>query len=126
MDEMLALLGTHTPCLLFEQLFLEHLSEDICIQLVVDTMVESYCELAICADALWSSQDAQQTSFTTNALNHRLLTQKTRSSDPKKSSVLACASIIAPTEKQSKGVDSHVNGREMSRPAASSHSSWPE
>lgn len=29
MDEMLALLGDHPPCMLFEQLFLERLSEDI-------------------------------------------------------------------------------------------------
>ena len=34
MDEMLALLGDHTPCLLFEQLFLERLPVDIQIQLV--------------------------------------------------------------------------------------------
>lgn len=34
MDEMLAPLGDHTPCLLFEQLFLERLPEDIRIQLV--------------------------------------------------------------------------------------------
>ena len=34
MDEMLALLGDHTPCLLFDQLFLKHLYEDICIQIV--------------------------------------------------------------------------------------------
>ena len=31
MDEMLALLGDHTPCLLFEQLFLERLPEDIIV-----------------------------------------------------------------------------------------------
>ena len=34
MDEMLALLGDHPPCLLFEQLFLERLPEDIRIHLV--------------------------------------------------------------------------------------------
>ena len=34
MDEMLALLGDHPPCLLFKQLFLERLPEDIRIQLV--------------------------------------------------------------------------------------------
>ena len=34
MDEMLGLLGDHPPCLLFEQLFLERLPEDIRIQLV--------------------------------------------------------------------------------------------
>ena len=45
MDEMLALLGDHTPCLLFEQLFLERLPEDTRIQLV-DGKIEDHRELA--------------------------------------------------------------------------------
>ena len=56
MDEMLALLGDHPPCLLFEQLFLERLPEDIRIQLV-DANVDDYRHLARRADALWSSRD---------------------------------------------------------------------
>ena len=59
MDEMLALLGDHPPCLLFEQLFLERLPEDIRIHLV-DAKVEDCRELARRADALWSSRDAQE------------------------------------------------------------------
>ena len=55
MDEMLALLGDHPPCLLFEQLFLERLSEDIRIQLV-DSKMDDYRQLAKRADALWSSR----------------------------------------------------------------------
>ncbi len=54
MDEMLALLGNHTPCPLFDQLFLERLPEDIRIQLV-DAKVEDPRELARGADALWST-----------------------------------------------------------------------
>ena len=38
MDEMLALLGDHPPCMLFEQLFLEWLPEDIRVQLVDATV----------------------------------------------------------------------------------------
>ena len=55
MDEMLALLGDHPPCLLFEQLFLERLPEDIRIQLV-DSKIDDYRQLAKRADALWSSR----------------------------------------------------------------------
>ena len=53
MDEMLALLGDHPPCLLFEQLFLERLPEDIRIQLV-ESKIEDHRQLAKRADALYS------------------------------------------------------------------------
>ncbi len=56
MDEMLALLGDHPPCLLFEQLFLERLPEDIRIQLV-DSKIDDCRQLAQRADALWVSWD---------------------------------------------------------------------
>ena len=48
---MLALLGSHTPCLLFEQLFLEQLPDDIRIQLV-DAKFEDHRKLARRADIL--------------------------------------------------------------------------
>ncbi len=57
MDEMLALLGDHPPCLLFEQLFLERLPEDIRTHLV-DVKFDNCREMAKRADALWSSRDA--------------------------------------------------------------------
>ena len=41
MDEMLALLGDHSPCFLFQQLFLERLPEDIRVQLV-DSEADDY------------------------------------------------------------------------------------
>ena len=56
MDEMLALLGDHPPCLLFEQLFLEKLPEDIRAQLV-DSKIADHRELARKADALWTAKD---------------------------------------------------------------------
>ena len=67
MDEMLALLGDHPPCLLFEQLFLERLPEDIRIQLV-DSGIDDYRLLAKRADALWSSRDME---FSANAVQRR-------------------------------------------------------
>lgn len=67
MDEMLALFGEHIPCLLFEQLFLECLAEDIRIQLV-DAKIKDHCQLAKRADALWSSRD---TGFSTANTIHR-------------------------------------------------------
>ena len=56
MDEMLALLGDHTPCMLFKQLFLERLPQDIRIQLV-DAKIENHRLLAKRADALWAGWD---------------------------------------------------------------------
>ncbi len=55
MDETLALLGDHPPCMLFEQLFLERLPEDIRVQLV-DIKVEDHRDLARKADALWAAK----------------------------------------------------------------------
>ena len=46
MDEMLALLGDHPPCLLFKQLFLEGLPDDIRAQLV-DAKMEDPKELTL-------------------------------------------------------------------------------
>ena len=54
MDDMLALLGDHTPCFLFQQLFLQCLPEDIRVQLV-DSKADDYRHLAKKADALWAS-----------------------------------------------------------------------
>ena len=68
MDEMLALVADHTPCLLFEQLFLERLPEDIRIQLV-DTKFDDLRHLARRADALWSSRDMELSSV--NATSQR-------------------------------------------------------
>ena len=67
MDEMLALLGDHPPCLLFEQLFLERLPDDIRIQLV-DSKIDDHRQLAKHADALWSSREMGPD---TNAVLHR-------------------------------------------------------
>ena len=58
MDEMLALLGDHSPCLLFEQLFLERIPDYICIQLV-DAKIDDHRQLVKRVDALWSSRDTQ-------------------------------------------------------------------
>ena len=67
MDEMLALLGDHPPCLHFEQLFLERLPEDIRIQLV-DAKIDDHRQLAKRADALWSSRDTATISPVENAV----------------------------------------------------------
>ena len=56
MDEMLALLGDHPPCLLFDQLFLERLPDEIRVQLV-DAKIEDHRELAMRADALWAARE---------------------------------------------------------------------
>ena len=70
MDEMLALLSDHTPCLLFEQLFLKRLPDDIRIQLV-DGKIEDYRALARRVDDLWSSRDMEP--LTVSAVQRRPL-----------------------------------------------------
>lgn len=52
MDEILSLLDGHKPCLLAEQVFLEHLPEDIRMQ-IADEDFEQPQALAIKADNLW-------------------------------------------------------------------------
>ena len=69
---MLALLGDHPPCVLFEQLFLEHLPEDIRMQLV-DAQIDDCRKLAKHADALWTSQDME---YSTNAVHHNRPTKQ--------------------------------------------------
>ena len=87
MDEMLALLGNHTPCLLFEQLFLERLPEDIRIQLV-DAKFKDHRELARRADILWSSRDMGETVLThavqrqSSANRQRQLDKRSSAPDP--------------------------------------------
>ena len=78
MDEMLALLGDHSPCFLFQQLFFERLPEDIRVQLV-DSTADDYRHLAKKADALWASREM---SFSTNAVQRRLSSQKLRAKHP--------------------------------------------
>ena len=56
MDEMLALLGDHPPCMFFRQLFLERLPEYIRTQLV-DAGIADPRQMAKKADALWESRD---------------------------------------------------------------------
>ena len=78
--EMLALLGDHPPCLLFEQLFLERLPEDIRIQLV-DTKFEDHRELARRADALYASRDMG--SFSAQAVQRPPPTAGQKQAQPK-------------------------------------------
>ena len=58
MDEMLSLLADHGFCFLAEQLFLEQLPEDICLQLSNDDFTNPRA-LAIKADVLWIANSKQ-------------------------------------------------------------------
>ena len=58
MDEMLALLGDHPPCFLFQQLFLERLPEDMRSQLI-DAKVEDCRQLARRADRIWAARQTR-------------------------------------------------------------------
>ena len=72
MDDMLALLGDHPPCFLFEQLFLERLPKDIRIQLE-DAKFDDCRQLVKHADALWVSRDM---GFCTNAVQRNRPTRQ--------------------------------------------------
>ena len=65
-DEMLALLGDHKPCMLFESLFLRCMPDDIRLQLVSNSFADMHA-LAKCADALWQARGQTEVpSFTSN------------------------------------------------------------
>ena len=67
MDEMLALLGDHKPCMLFESLFLMCMPDDIRLQLDVSTSLSDIRTLAECADTLWQAREQTEVlSFTSN------------------------------------------------------------
>jgi hypothetical protein len=65
MDEMLALLGDHRPCLLFEELFRQQLPSDIRMALVSDDFTDPRA-VARRADELWASR-AQPVAAATQA-----------------------------------------------------------
>ena len=75
MDQMLALLGDHPPCFLFEQVFLERLLEDVQVHLAGDQFMD-HRQLAKKANAYWVSRD---TGFDANAIEQRTSSgQKTK------------------------------------------------
>ncbi|XP_059810283.1 uncharacterized protein LOC132383399 [Hypanus sabinus] len=55
MNEMLSLADEHTPCLMFEQAFLEQLPEDICL-LLSDADFSDPRKVAARADLLWNAK----------------------------------------------------------------------
>lgn len=59
MDEMLALVGEHTKCILFEQVFLERMPESIRLQLSSDDSFNDPRAAAQRADELWLAQRAR-------------------------------------------------------------------
>ena len=58
MDKMLALLGDHTPCFLFREIFLRRLPVDIRAH-IVNSTVTDFRAMALAADALWAANGAQ-------------------------------------------------------------------
>ena len=116
---MLALLGDHPPCLLIEQLFQEHLTEDTHIHLVV-AKVEECRELARLADTLWSSRDAQEPYA--NTIQYRPVARRKapEGKTPLPFPIRLCAITIRGLEEQPTSADSHALGRKMTRPVVSS------
>lgn len=119
MDKMLALLGDHPPCLLFEQLYLERLPEDIHIQLV-DAKIEDHRQLAKRANTLWSSRDMVSVSLAENAIQRKPPKPKALG-NARESNQLTTVLL----EKQPDSADNHAAGREKTRPVASGRSGWP-
>ena len=102
----------HTPGMLFEQLFLERLPEDICIQ-TIDSKIEDHRQLARKVDALWSSREMDHDAA--YAFQHKPYVQKQtkfRPSEQARDVSRTGATIIACSMMQSISVDSHITGRE--------------
>ena len=70
MDEMLALMDGHHPCLLFEQIYLEQLPEDIRLQLANEDFSKPR-SLALRADALWQAKGYCSPSINKIASGHK-------------------------------------------------------
>lgn len=82
MIEILALMDGHTPCLLFEQLFLEQLPDDIHLILADETFTDPR-QLAARADVLWYSKQ-QEASINLTTVNRITRTSSTRTDETKK------------------------------------------
>ena len=107
---MLVLLGDHPPCLLFEQLFLEQLPEDIRIQLV-DAKIEDHHQLVGQA-GIWPLYPLQKMLYNANSLSLKLRAMP--------ESLISCAITTVPSAKQLDSVGNHAPGREKTGPVASS------
>lgn len=82
MNEMLALMDGHAPSLLFEQLFLEQLPDDIHLILADETFTDPR-QLAARADVLWYSKQ-QETSINLTTVNRTTRTFSSRTDEAKK------------------------------------------
>lgn len=76
MNEMLALMDGHSPCLLFEQLFLEQMPDDIHMILADESFTDPR-QLAARADVLWHSKQQEATSINNVTAVTRRLTPTT-------------------------------------------------
>ena len=70
MNEMLALLDGHQPCLLFEQIFLEQMPDNIRF-IITDDNFTNPQQLAARADVLWQAKQQGEASIT-NAITQRV------------------------------------------------------
>ena len=89
MNEMLALMDGHTPCFLFEQLFLEQMPDDIRLMLAGESFTDPR-QLAARADVLWHSKQCDDT-----AINN--VTAVTRGSAQSASARFDATTVKSPT-----------------------------
>ena len=75
MDEMLALLGSHKPCMLFASIFLRCMPEDIRLQLATSSF-DDLRALAKTADELWQAREQSAVVFTSNTRTKRSATRR--------------------------------------------------
>ena len=75
MVEMLALLGSHKPCMLFERIFLRCMPEHIRLQLATSS-VDDLQTLAKTADELWQAKEQSAVVFASNTRTKRSATRK--------------------------------------------------
>ena len=75
MDEMLALLGSHKPCMLFESIFPRCMPEDIRLQLATSSF-DDLRALAKTADEFWQAKEQSAVVFASNTRTNRSATRK--------------------------------------------------
>ena len=118
MDEMLALLGSHKLCMLFESIFLRCMPEDIRLQLARSSF-DDLRALAKTADEFWQAKEQSAVVFASNTRTERSATRKpvtTTSSGESPARDRNVYSLVLSRETTEPAVNSRYGGRRNQQP----------
>ena len=122
MDEMLALLGSHKPCMLFVSIFLRCMPEEIRLQLATSSF-DDLRALAKTADEFWQAKEQSAVVFASNTRTKRSATRNLRRQPAPanlQQEIEMCASIINVSVMRSENAYSLALSRETTDTAVNS------